>query len=113
MNDRLPLSLKRKGYNQCVLPVLIYWGRNIWGLTMHLERKHRSAQEAMERRMTAECLETGNDLGSDHYIVQSTLEPGTENWRNQVQRIRHDQQRNRTRLERLGLGRKHWLEDTL
>lgn len=67
MNDRLPLSLKRKGYNQCVLPVLIYWGRNIWGLTMHLERKHRSAQEAMERRMTAECLETGNDLGSDHY----------------------------------------------
>ena len=50
MNSKLPLSLKRKVYNQCVLPVLIY-GSETWSITKGLERKLRSAQRGMERIM--------------------------------------------------------------
>ncbi len=50
MNINLPLSLKRKFYNQCILPVLTY-GSATWCLTQELERKLRSAQRGMERRM--------------------------------------------------------------
>ncbi len=50
MNSNLPLSLKRKVYNQCILPVLTY-GSETWCLTKELERKLRSAHRGMERRM--------------------------------------------------------------
>ncbi len=40
MNSNLPLSLKRKVYNQCILPVLTY-GLETWRLTKELERKLR------------------------------------------------------------------------
>ncbi len=50
MNSNFPLSLKRKVYNQCILPVLTY-GSETWRLTKELERKLRSAQRGMERRM--------------------------------------------------------------
>ncbi len=50
MNSNLPLSLKRKVYNHCTLPVLTY-GSETWRLTKELERKLRSAQRGMERRM--------------------------------------------------------------
>ncbi len=50
MNSNLPISLKRKVYNQCILPVLMYGSEN-WRLTKELERKLRSAQRGMERRM--------------------------------------------------------------
>ncbi len=50
MNRNLPLSLKRKVCNQCTLPVLTY-GAETWRLTKELERKLRSAQRRMERRM--------------------------------------------------------------
>ncbi len=50
MNSNLPLSLKRKVYNQCILPVLTY-GSETWRLTKELERKLRSAQRGMNRRM--------------------------------------------------------------
>ncbi len=50
MNDNLPLSLKRKVYNQCNLPALTY-GSEIWRLTKKLERKLRSAKRRMERRI--------------------------------------------------------------
>ncbi len=50
MNGSLPLSLKRKVYNQCVLPVLTY-GSEIWHLTKEQERKLRSAQRRMESKM--------------------------------------------------------------
>ncbi len=49
-NSNLPLSLKRKVYNHCILPVLTY-GSETWRLTKELERKLRSAQRGMERRM--------------------------------------------------------------
>ncbi len=50
INSTLPLSLKRKVYNQCILPVLPY-GSETWRLTKKLERRLRSAQREMERRM--------------------------------------------------------------
>ncbi len=50
MNSNLPLSLKRKVYNQCILPVPTY-GAETWRLPKELERKLRSAQRGMERRM--------------------------------------------------------------
>ncbi len=50
MNSNLPLSLKRKVYNQCILPVLTY-GSEIRHLTKEQERKLRSAQKGMERKM--------------------------------------------------------------
>ncbi len=50
MNSNFPLSLKRKVYNHCIILVLTY-GSETWGLTKDLERKLRSAQRAMERRM--------------------------------------------------------------
>ncbi len=50
MSSNLPLSLKRKVYNQCTLPVLTY-GTETWRLTKDSERKLRCAQAGMERRM--------------------------------------------------------------
>ncbi len=50
MDSNLPLSLKRKGYNQCILPVLTY-GSETWRLSKELKKKLRSAQRGMERRM--------------------------------------------------------------
>ncbi len=50
MKSNLPLSLKGNVYNQCILPVVTY-GLETWRVTKKLERKLRSAQRAMERRM--------------------------------------------------------------
>ncbi len=50
MNSNLPLSLKRKVYTQCILPDLTY-GSETCHLTKELERKLRSAQRGMGRRM--------------------------------------------------------------
>ncbi len=50
MNSNLPFSLKRKVYNQCILLVLTY-GSETWRLIKELEKKLRSAQRGMERRL--------------------------------------------------------------
>ncbi len=50
MNSKLQLSLKRKVYNQCILPVLTY-GAETWRLNKELERKLKNAQRGMERKM--------------------------------------------------------------
>lgn len=47
VNGNLPLSLKRKLYNYCILPVLTY-GEETWRITKKLERKLRTTQRAME-----------------------------------------------------------------
>lgn len=46
MNGRLPPSLQRMVYNQCVSLVMKY-AAETWRLTKHLERKLRSPQQAM------------------------------------------------------------------
>ncbi|KAG1667211.1 hypothetical protein GQR58_018568 [Nymphon striatum] len=46
----LPLCLKRKVYDQCILPVLTY-GSETWAITDTLLRKLASAQHSMERRI--------------------------------------------------------------
>ena len=48
MKSNLPLSLKGKAYNQCILPV-ITCGSEIWRLAKSMERKLQSAQRGMER----------------------------------------------------------------
>ena len=44
------MSLRRKVYNQCVLPTMTY-GSETWSLTKYLETKLQTAQRAMERQM--------------------------------------------------------------
>ncbi len=41
---------RNKAYNHCILPVLTY-GLGTWHLTQEQERKLRSAQRRMERKM--------------------------------------------------------------
>ena len=50
MRGSLPVCLKRKVYNQCILPAMLY-GCETWKLTKAMEMKLRSAQRAMERSM--------------------------------------------------------------
>ncbi len=50
MNSNLPLSVKRKIYNQCILPVLTC-GSETWHLTKEQEQRLRSAQRGMEKKM--------------------------------------------------------------
>ncbi|KAG1651679.1 Transcriptional activator cubitus interruptus [Nymphon striatum] len=50
--NKLPLCLKRKVYDQCILPVLTY-GSETWAITDTLLRKLASAQHSMERRILA------------------------------------------------------------
>ncbi len=72
MNSNLPLSLKRKVYNQCILPVLMY-GAETWRLTKELERKLRSAQRGMERRMLGI---TWRDRKQASWIMEQTKDEG-------------------------------------
>ena len=55
LRSSLPLCLKRKVFNQCILPVMTY-GSETWTLTKSLERKLVSAQRAMERIMLGVSL---------------------------------------------------------
>ena len=48
MRGSLPVCLKRKVYNQCILPAMLYECET-WKLTKAMETKLRSAQRAMER----------------------------------------------------------------
>ena len=50
MKSKIPLSLKKKVFNQLILPVLTY-GSETWSLTKAMERKLVSTQRAMERIM--------------------------------------------------------------
>ena len=50
LDRHLPMSLKRKVFNQCVLPAMIY-GCQTWSLTKALVKKLEINQQAVERRM--------------------------------------------------------------
>ena len=50
LDRHLPMSLKRKVFNRCVLPAITY-GCQTWSLTKALVEKLEINQRAMERRM--------------------------------------------------------------
>ena len=58
LNRHLPMSLKRKVFNQCVLPAMTY-GCQTWSLTKALVKKLETSQRAMERRMFNVKLKDG------------------------------------------------------
>ncbi len=68
LNINLPLSLKRKVYNQYILPVLTN-GSETCRLTKELERKLRRAQRGMERRMLGITL---RDWKRESWIREQT-----------------------------------------
>ena len=49
-DTKLPMSIRRRMYNQCVIPTMTY-GAETWTTTKQLEQKLQVAQRAMERRM--------------------------------------------------------------
>ncbi len=49
-NKNIPMSLRRKVYNQCVLPTMTY-GSETWSITKYSETKLQSTQRAMEWQM--------------------------------------------------------------
>ncbi|MCL1440826.1 hypothetical protein, partial [Enterobacter hormaechei] len=55
MNGSLPLSLKKKVYDSCILPVLTY-GAETWRLTKRVQLKLRTTKQAMERKMIGVTL---------------------------------------------------------
>ena len=50
MKGTLPTCLKRKVFNQCILPAMTY-GAETWTLTTKMENKLSAAQHKMERNM--------------------------------------------------------------
>ena len=66
--ENLPLCLKRKAFNQCILPVLTY-GSETWSLTMRQANKLRVVQRKMERQMLGITL---RDRKTSQWIRQQT-----------------------------------------
>ena len=58
LNRHVPMSLKRKVFNQCVLPAITY-GCQTWSLTKTLVKELETSQRAMERRTLTVKLEDG------------------------------------------------------
>ncbi|GFS25595.1 endonuclease-reverse transcriptase [Elysia marginata] len=50
LDDKMPISLKRQVYDQCILPTMTY-GCQTWSMTKAVGQKLRVAQRAMERKM--------------------------------------------------------------
>ena len=50
LNRHLPMSLKRKVFNQCVLPAITY-GCQTWSLTKALVKKLETSQRAMDVKL--------------------------------------------------------------
>ena len=47
---KIPMILRRRVFNQCVLPTMTY-GAETWSTTKYLEQKLMTAQRSMERKM--------------------------------------------------------------
>ena len=50
MRSSIPICLKRKVFNQCVLPAMMY-GSETWAVTKKMEQKLKTTQHSMERTM--------------------------------------------------------------
>ncbi len=51
MKSNLPVSLKRKGHSQCVLPMYVTCDSETLHLIKGYEREQKSAERGMERKM--------------------------------------------------------------
>ena len=71
LKGNVPLSLKRKLYNQCVLPAMTY-GSETWTMTKAMERKLQAAQRNMERSMLGI---TWSDRKTNEWIRAHTKVP--------------------------------------
>ena len=67
-NNKIPLILKRRVYNQCILPIVTY-GAETWNLTKRQTRKLRTMQRAHERIMLGL---TWRDHKTAQYIREKT-----------------------------------------
>jgi len=61
--SKLPMCLKRKVYNQCVLPVMMY-GCETWTLNAQTTQRLRVTQRAMERCMLGITRRDRSDMDS-------------------------------------------------
>ena len=50
LDEKLPMSLRRQVFDQCVLPSMTY-GCQTWSLSKAMGQELRTAQRAMERKM--------------------------------------------------------------
>ena len=50
MRSNMPICLKRKLFNQCVLPAMMH-GSETWAVTKKMEQKLKTTQHSMERTM--------------------------------------------------------------
>lgn len=68
MNPKIPTCLKRKIFEQCIMPAMTY-GSETWTLTKAMERKLQTTQRSMERMMLGY---TRRDRKSNDWIRQKT-----------------------------------------
>ena len=67
-DQKTSLSLKRKLYDKCILPSVVY-GAETWNLSKNMERKLRSMQRAHERLMVGVSL---RDHKTSEWIREKT-----------------------------------------
>src|SRR5271156_2729767 len=68
MKSKLPMCLKRKVYNQCVLTAMIY-GCQTWAITKRMQERLRITQKSMERAMVGT---TRRDRKSNIWLRQQS-----------------------------------------
>ena len=68
LKGKLPMCLKRKVYNKCIVPAMTY-GCETWRLTKRTENLLRTAQRAMERAMLRITI---RDMKSSAWIRRQT-----------------------------------------
>ena len=69
LDQRYPLALKKKIFQQCVVPVFMY-GSETWTVTKKLAKKLNAAHTAMERKML--------DVKWQDHITNETIKQKTK-----------------------------------
>ena len=89
MKSTLPTCLKRKVFNQCILPVMTY-GAETWTLTTKIEKKLSAAQHNMERSMlniTYKDWTTEMNYNSTGAMWTGTWEQETKTFRGNIAKL--------------------------
>ena len=96
LDRHLPMSLKRKVFNQCVLPAITY-GCQTWSLTKALVKKLETSQRAMERRNLDVKLE--DRICNTTVMQKKTTTKKQKQKQNKKQSDRHSPIRNQYEME--------------